>query len=313
MEQTILLPNNSWKKLRRLIKLAGEGEAVSFLDAGDDYWFLVNLGIFDPDGLGELTPVGQAIFSAAFIKIDENEERDLLQQLILSFPPALAIQQYLWGIKDPTLDQVLTVLKSTNFWIYENTKAPLVHFLDFLNYVQLIKYNKKQKTISVILPPDTISAPKSIFIDPSRPYSNIFWIKKVLSEATGFIYWLDKHFQKEGLEWIWEAAKAQSISSVKILSLDLGEVNLNSLAKKDYKRLQIELANKGIKLLWHTVDSKLIRDAHDRWIIGGNGYARNVPNVNAINSGQKSELYLTDNYIEVLDTFNKYWVLSKEI
>jgi len=94
---------------------------------------------------------------------------------------------------------------------------------------------------------------------------------------------------------------------------DLGEDNLNKDVRNLYKRLKQELSLKGVQLIWSIIDSKSIKDSHDRWIIGGKDTVWNVPNVNAISSGQRSELNRSENYKQILEAFNQYWGLSTEV
>lgn len=300
-----MLPCSNWKKLLPYIKLAGEGESVSQSSIGDDYAFLCDVGIMSDTDTGILTTEGDSIFRSIFIRRD-GKERGILRDLLLRFPPTIALQQSLWGVKDIQVAQVLTVLKATGFWQYDSME-PLTHFLDLLNHAEIISYSKKHKQVRVLVSPDTETVPANVFIDPSRPFSNIIWIKRILAECEGYIYWFDKHFEKEALDWLWAIADANRIKEIKILSLDLGEVNLNTQARKTYKRFQTELSNKGIQVQWATIDNKLVRDSHDRWIIGDKGYARNIPNVNAISSGQRSEMNLSDNHAKVLSAFLNYW------
>lgn len=310
-QKTILLPQTNWKKVLPYIKIAGETGAISHFDLGDDYFFWEELGVFCNSATGELSEVGRAIFESLFIRCDGGE-KVLLKQMLLSYPPTIAIQQYLWGVANITVEQVLTVLKTTGFWFYDS-REPLTHLLDFMNYAEIINYNKKTRIVRILISPDSPRTPKNIFIDPNRPFSNIMWIKKVLGECEGGIYWLDKHFQKEALEWLWAVADASKIKQIRILSLDLGEGNLNTTARKDLARFKQEMINKNIDVSWATIDSKLVRDTHDRWIIDDVDYARNVPNVNAISSGQRSEMNLTENYKEVKKAFDEYQSKSVEV
>jgi hypothetical protein len=87
-------------------------------------------------------------------------------------------------------------------------------------------------------------------------------------------------------------------------------VNLGADARNAYKRFKKEMNNKGIDVTWATIDSRDIRDAHDRWIIGKNEYLRNIPNVNAISSGQRSEMNYSENYDEASTAFASYWAKS---
>lgn len=311
MEPTILLLQNNWKKVLPYIQAAGESGSICQHDLGDDYSFWEELGIFEKSATGVLSDIGRVVFESLYIRRD-GKEKEALKHLLLAFPPTIALQQYLWGVQEVNVDQTLTVLKTTGFWFYES-KEPLTHFLDFLNYTGIITYNKKTRAVKILISPDVPRAPRNVFIDPSRPFSNILWIKRVLGECDGSILWLDKHFQKEGLDWLWSIGDAERITEIRILSLDMGDANLGTDARKYFKRFKQEMENKGIKTTWATIDSKQIRDAHDRWILDGVGYLRNVPNVNAISSGQRSEMNLSENYDEARRMFEEYWLEGTEI
>jgi len=310
--QQVMLPTHPWSQIKPFIKIIGEGEIVSRFDLGDEYEFLCDLGIIDAVNTGELTDIGKVLFEAIFIRRDSAEEEKILQGLLIDFPPTEAIQQYLWGVSDITPDQVLTVLKTTGFWVFEDKKL-LTHYLDLLNLAKIIKYDRKNRKIVILISSDVVKVPRSVYIDPARPYGNVYWAKRLLAECEGFIYWLDKHFMKEAFDWIYTIADANKINDVKILSLDLGEGNLNKQAKKDYKRLKEELSQKKISLEWRTILSDKVKDAHDRWIIGDNGYIRNIPDVNTILSGKRSEMVKSDNYAEILSSFRNYWSLGTEV
>lgn len=310
--QQVMLPTHPWSQIKPFIKAIGEGKLISRFDLGDEYEFLCDLGIIDAINTGELTDSGKVLFEAIFIRRDSVEEEKILQGLLIDFRPTGAIQQYLWGVSDITPDQVLTVLKTTGFWIFEDNKL-LTHYLDLLNFAKIIKYDRKNRKIVILVSPDVAKVPRSVYIDPARPYGNVYWAKRLLAECEGFIYWLDKHFMKEAFDWIYAIADANKVNDVKILSLDLSEANLNKQAKKDYKRLKDELAQKEILLEWRTIDVNKMKDSHDRWIVDGKGNAWNIPNVNAILAGQRSELNRSDNYDQIIKAFNNYWNLAQEV
>ncbi len=310
MKQSSYLPTRNWKVIKSYVRQIGEGDTLDGVRIVVDIEFLVNIGLLDERR--QLTPIGRHLFEASFIRRSRDEEKNIFQDALLKYQPTLAIQQYLWGIKIATIEQVITVLKSTQLW-GTSTRESLTHFLDLLNYVEIISYNKKAKGITVVISPDTEKTPISVFIDPDRPFSNLMWIKKILSECENYIYWFDKHFQKQALDWIWAIADSGKIKEIKILSLDLGEDNLNKDVRNLYKRLKQELSLKGVQLIWSIIDSKSIKDSHDRWIIGGKDTVWNVPNVNAISSGQRSELNRSENYKQILEAFNQYWGLSTEV
>ncbi|MEK7524089.1 MAG: hypothetical protein AAB588_03580 [Patescibacteria group bacterium] len=310
-EKTAMLPQSNWKKMLVHIKTAGEDGSINHVQLGDDYQCWEDIGVFSISAPGELTEAGKAIFESLYIRCD-GEYMNILRQLLLAFPPTVAVQQYLWGVAKITIAQVLTVLKTTGFWFYDSSE-PLTHFLDLLNYTGIVSYQKKVRQLKILVSPDTPAVPKNVFIDPSRPFSNIIWVKRILGECEGSIYWLDKHFQKEALEWLWAVADANKIKEIRILSLDLHDKNLSADAKKEYRRFKCEMNNKGIHVIWATIDSREIRDVHDRWIIGENEYLRNVPNVNAISSGQRSEMNYSENYDEASSAFAGYWPKAVEV
>ena len=75
---------------------------------------------------------------------------------------------------------------------------------------------------------------------------------------------------------------------------------------KAYQALKQELLAKKIQLEWRFVDSTVVRDTHDRWIIGASS-ARNVPDVGTIMSGNKSEISASDSSVRLQTDFLKYW------
>jgi hypothetical protein len=301
-------PTKKWVEIEKIIKNIGEKENFVSMPP-EDINFLHSIGFINIiktliNTEYALSDIGLLYFEEVFIRNNLKKGKEILCGQLLKQPPVIAIQQYLFGVKDPSIFQVITVLKSVNFW---ESDIKLAHFLDLLNSLEIITYNRKAKIIKILIPPDTEKIPPSIFIDPQRPYSNIMWIKKIISKCRGYLYWIDKHFQKEAFEWIFASADANKINEIKILSLDLKEDNKN--ATKEYGRLKKELENKGINLEWHVIDSTFIKDSHDRWIISENE-ARNIPNVNAISSGQKSELNLSENKEILEKDFLEYWEKS---
>lgn len=79
-----------------------------------------------------------------------------------------------------------------------------------------------------------------------------------------------------------------------------------TLDLKQYRDLRAELAGRSVDLQWRVIDSTQIRDTHDRWVIGADT-ARNVPNVNAIYTGQHSEMHASPSRAELSGLFDGYW------
>lgn len=305
INQNNFFPTKKWAEIEITIKQIGENDIFDLFSK--DLGFLISLELIKKNSNYKLSDIGKLYFEEVFIKGNLKDGEKLLFGQLLNHPPACAIQQYLYGVKNPSISQVITVLKTTGFW---QEKIKITHYLDLLNNLKIITYNRKAKAVKVLVQPNTEKIPSSIFIDPKRPYSNILWTKKIISNCNEYIYWLDKHFQKEAFEWIFSSANANKINTIKILSLALSDIGKST--KKEFNRLKEELANKGITIKWQVIDSKKIRDSHDRWIISKDE-ARNIPNVNAISSGQRSELNLSQNKEDLKKAFLEYWKFSKEI
>lgn len=114
-------------------------------------------------------------------------------------------------------------------------------------------------------------------ITPSTPFSNLLNLRKVLRRCKGKIYWIDKHFRKEGLEVIPDGIGHDGLGSITIIS---GKDNLTQSAYSDYQLLKAELVERNITLEWFIIDSKDFK-WHDRWIIADN-CCYNIPPVLAI-------------------------------
>ncbi len=93
---------------------------------------------------------------------------------------------------------------------------------------------------------------------------------------------------------------------MRILSLEL-DGNSSSRVRKKYLALQQELSGKDITLEWRFINSTLVRETHDRWVIG-DSTARNLPDVGTIFSGNHSEISKSDHAERLNKTFEGYWL-----
>jgi hypothetical protein len=180
-----------------------------------------------------------------------------------------------------------------------------------MNGAGLIRYAKGKGLAVLAQPTHNEAPPPTILISPQTPFANRVWLRRILEECNDFIYWLDKHFLPVGLEALWEACDGNRISHVRILSLSMPE-NSGPRAVKAYRLLQLDLAIRSITLDWRFINSQLVRNDHDRWIIGSKT-ARNVPNVNAIFSGQYSELNSSSSYVDLRALFDSYWSTADRV
>lgn len=314
------LPWHSWAILEKLILAIGERKTdITERIRGHHYrdtvidWdieFLKQLGFVNGEFPYKLTDAGKRYFELRFIKNQFKEAKSTLRDQLSSFPPAELIIQLLWGVPRASKSNVQSLL--TSHVTFRNfSKDTLRAFLKVLKHAGVISHNRLTGSIRVLVKPTAEETPQNVFIAPETPYSNIMRLRQILSECRGFIYWLDKHFFKIGLKDIWEVADGTRVQHIHILSLQLKD-NLNQDAKDEYNRLKQELVRKGISLEWRIIESQKIKDIHDRWIISKNR-AYNVPDINSIHSGKKSELIRSSNHKEVLKTFLSFWDIATPV
>lgn len=272
----------------------------------DSLPFLRALGFVEPSDPPRLTAVGTEYFQASFVRGNEQAAVSILQDALKQLPPVIAVAQLLDGIAGRTRESVDTVLRSQGFG--QNLKdRDLGFFVALLSRAGILSYVKSTGAVSVLVHPAREEAvPASVFISPGTPFGNRVWLRRILEEATGDLRWLDKHFTSAAFEVIWEAIDGNQVSRARILSIYLPEVHGGKRVRRDFANLRSELTARGVTMEWRVIDSTKIRDTHDRWVIGDNS-ARNVPNVNAIISGQHSELNLSSQRDELALLFDAYW------
>lgn len=170
----------------------------------------------------------------------------------------------------------------------------------------VIKYTKQKGQVTVLAQPaQSAEPPASIFISPTTPFGNKVWLRRILEGCEGYVYWLDKHFLPVAFEVLWEAADGNRISEVRILSLNL-EQNQGKRATRSYRDLREELRHRSITLEWRTIESRQMKNAHDRWVIGSSS-AWNVPDVGTVYSGNYSEMNRSGQQLELKEVFEGYW------
>jgi len=192
------------------------------------------------------------------------------------------------------------------------TDRKLGTLLTLLDRAEVIRYVRSKGVLNVLLPPmDNGQVPSTVFVSRETPFSNVMWLGRVLKQCEGHIYWIDKHFQPAGLETLADVADGNRISEIRVISLKLPD-NSTPKAMKAYRSLKTELSNRGISLEWRFVDSSVVRDSHDRWVIGSTS-AYNVPDVGAVMSGNKSEMSRSESAGRLNADFENYWSQGTEV
>jgi hypothetical protein len=240
-----------------------------------------------------LTEFGDEYYNARFVLDDPAQCRQLLTRALLRDPVASCILQELWGHQPVGPEQLLALIKRRRSLPPSASADALGGLLYMLNHAGLIKYSKRDARITVLYNPhvpEEEGLPDNIIIAPESPYTNVRWLRQILRACRGSIMWFDKHFERQALEPLSEVIDANLVGDVTILSSN----DHVPPAVTDFKRLQQELANKGVRLRWFFKPKADLRHEHDRWIVADN-VAYNVPPVRSLFKGQLSELNRTDN------------------
>jgi hypothetical protein len=297
-------PTKSWDSYEVDIKLLGE---YRYHGKARDLDFLRSLAFVHADR-DELTERGARYFTSKNIRGADDDADLLLREALRELPSGTAMLQLLAGLGSVPRSRAETALRSQRLTDGLSTRS-LGGLLALLNKVALIRYSKGDSTIEILSKPQSSTRPpRSIFIAPETPFSNRIWLRRVLEQCQGYIYWLDKHFLAGGFEPLWEAADRSRINEIRILSLRLDD-NSGRNARRAYRDLREELLGRDIALEWRFVDSTTIRPTHDRWIIGRN-VARNVPDVGSVLAGKHSELNLSEQGDALRRLFVRYWELA---
>lgn len=297
-----MLPSRGWATYEENLQRVGERVPCTDPEIID---FLQSLDLATVDGR-DLTAAGRRYFHARFIDEDEAASNEVLRhQLLTASPEAAAICQLLANRPRVARKVAGTVIRSQGHG-EGLTDRNLGALLALMNQAEVIEYAKREGTFRVLAKPLTEpDLPRSIFISPDTPASNRLWLRRILGECSTYMYWLDKHFLPEGLDFIAEAADGSRISTARVISLALDE-NQTRKAKRCYRDLARELRGRGIEFEWRFVGSKEVRDTHDRWIIT-DGRSWNVPNLNAMLAGQRSEISASGNTDELRGVFDSTW------
>lgn len=247
-----------------------------------------------------LTQEGKDYFELRFIHKEITIADEILKQLLLANPVVNLIGQVFYGRGKISIEQVRILLNYHKVADWEISYSEIVSLLTLLNKFNILVYDKKNKGFYI---KESLFSDKPIsqyYITPSTPFSNIYNVRKILRSCTGDIYWIDKHFRKEGLEIILDGLPYESVNSFTILS---GSENIIQSAKADYELLKLELLERSISLQWRVISDNSFK-WHDRWIKADN-ICYNIPPVLAIIRGQRADILKTQDSLDIVPFMNK--------
>lgn len=241
-----------------------------------------------------LSDAGKELFELLFIFTDTRKANDRIVQILLQNPVVNLLCQSFYGRGKIGVEQLRALLNYHGVGSAEINYSSTVSLLALLNKYGIVVYDKKNKVFTVKKTGTFIEPISQYFICPDTPYSNIYNMRKVIRSCSGDIYWIDKHFRKEGFEILVDGLPYQGVSSVTIIS---GIEHLTASAKLDYINLQTELAQRQITLSWRTINNSNFK-WHDRWLVANN-QCHNIPPVLAIIRGQRAEILTTKERLDI--------------
>lgn len=205
-ETTITLLKHSWSDCETIIDSIGLkklGEMQTKLGRkkySEIMSFLASLGFVTND---DLTPLGSEFYTNKFILNDNEASKTTLMNATKQYLPTQAICQLLWGRPNLTRESIYRLLVHSD---YINSKEfeldDLGGFLMLLNMSDIIRYNKRGNTITVLYNPRTTEEFKVVtskFLSPETPYSNIRNLRELIRNSNEFLHWIDRHFSIKGL------------------------------------------------------------------------------------------------------------------
>ena len=255
--------------------------------------FLDQAGLLQQESYA-LSEEGKHLFELLFVFPDEASATEQIAQILLKNPVVNLLCQSFYGRGKICVEQLRVLLNYHRVGSKEVDYSDAVVLLGLLNKYGIVVYDKKNKLFTVKMSGDFAEPVKQYFVCPDTPFSNIYNMRKVIRACRGDIYWIDKHFRKEGFEMLIDGLSYQGVTSVTIIS---GTDNITASAKTDYINLQAELSKRQIKLNWRAIDNTTFK-WHDRWLVADN-QCHNIPPVLAIIRGQRAEILSTTECLDV--------------
>lgn len=241
-----------------------------------------------------LSDLGKELFELFFVFSNKNASNELIKQILLKNPVVSLICQYFYGKGKIGIEQLRTLLNYHSIGSKEIVHVDVVSLLTLLNKYNIVVYDKKNMSFIVKVIENSVEPISQYYITPDMPYTNIYNMRKVIRSCRGDIYWIDKHFRKDGFELLVDGIPFDGVNSITIIS---GIDNLTASAKEDYQFLQLELSQRGISLNWRIICDKSFK-WHDRWLVADN-QCHNIPPILAIIRGQRAEILLTKEHLDV--------------
>ena len=248
-----------------------------------------------------MSQIGKAYFEALFIHQDQAVADEYLRTALLKNPAVNLIGQVFYGRGKILVEQLRVLLNYHRASECEVVYSDVISILTLLNRFGITVYDKRNKGFVVKEPANTDTLITQYYVNPSTPFSNIYNMRRVLRASSGDVFWIDKHFRKEGFEIIIDGLANDGVSTITIIS---GADNCTQSAQTDYRALQTELLERNVTLSWRIIDDDTFKSKwHDRWLISDTT-CYNIPPVLSIIRGQRSDIIQTKMTLDIQPFFD---------
>lgn len=248
---------------------------------------------------GSFSEKGKVLFETLYIYANLQEADSQFKNILLENPVVCLIGQVFYGRGKQSLEQLCALLNYHAVSKRDIGAGEVVSLLTLLNRFGILTYDKKNRQFLMREPACSEAVLPQYYIDPSTPFSNIYNLRKVIRTCKGAVFWIDKHFRKEGFEILLDGLPFEGVSSVTIIS---GKNNLSQSAKSDYFALKAELSARSITLNWRIITCTDFK-WHDRWLLADN-QCYNIPPVFAVIRGQRSDILQATERLDKEPFFN---------
>ena len=252
-----------------------------------------------------LSSVGSAVYEMYYILGDIEQAQETIASGLKRQPAIGLVAQTFAGRGRVKADQLKRLLRSNGYNYVSD--GDVSSFLGLMHDAGIITLNRRWMSFVVHVTPVAVPIPGRFLMTPDAPFANRRWLERLVSSLNGNVLWIDKHFRRDGLDYIVDWMP-ETVTSVIIIS---GPEHATRSAAGDLVAAQKQLVARCIELRWFVcIDDGLLSQVHDRWIIDTQG-AYNVPPIGSIAKGQLAEFLRTEP--PPWDLIQRLFESSKEI
>lgn len=115
--------------------------------------------------------------------------------------------------------------------------------------------------------------PQFFSISPNTPFGNLLAFRRILRQVRTNLLWLDRHFNRKGLERLYEEICNGTITNINEIKILCGPYknNMKKGLQVDFTKFKAEMMTRGINSdLRVIIDQPTLAQIHDRFIISQN-------------------------------------------